>query len=74
MWFFAKSIDGQAVIKSGFRTAWITDAVQKSRDGKKSTFNYSSSVSIVRGKVDHHEVFVENRYLICNSHGGRNVL
>ena len=35
--FFVKSIDGQAVIQSGFRTAWITDAVQKASDGEEST-------------------------------------
>ena len=36
---FFKSTDGQEIIKSWFRSAGITDAIQKARDGQKTTMD-----------------------------------
>ena len=36
---FFKSTDGQEILKSGFRSAGITDAIRKACDGQKITMD-----------------------------------
>ena len=48
---FFKSTNGQEIIKSGFRSAGITDAIRKARDGQKTTMDHMNKLPCMKSAI-----------------------